>query len=285
MAEAVCAAFLTGCVIFSLGSIVFEILKCCIKPFKKDTKTNTPKQRTVKTPPKSYEPLKLVSLVREKTLSVAPGPVRLIVEQLVVKSWNETLTGVGRDATGLTHSFIQVKNVYVIKNGYLESIYESQYDTALQRLLATDCPSSALRQAVARTAQNLSTTPDILADVFDLRRGEILLIHGTPRDNVPRIVQNGFKGELNTRSSYGKGTYLSDSAQKADQYTDTRRTRRNKGLTMFLVGVALGLTVKEKLSHFNCGTVVAGSGKLFQEFVAKRDDFLLPQLLIEYNRV
>ena len=107
----------------------------------------------------------------------------------------------------------------------------------------------------------------------------------TQRINVPEIVQYGFKAERKTQSPYRKVTYLSDSAQKADQYTDTRRTRRNKGLTMFLVGVALGLTVKEKFSHFNCGTVVAGSGKLFQEFVAKRDDFLLPQLLIEYNRV
>ena len=54
---------------------------------------------------------------------------------------------------------------------------------------------------------------------------------------------------------------------------------------MFLVRVALGWTVKEEFRHLDCDTVVAGSGKLFHEFVAKRDDFLLPQILIEYNRV
>ena len=113
----------------------------------------------------------------------------------------------------------------------------------------------------------------------------MFLFHGTTRDNVPYILQYGFKAEKTTRSPYGKGTYLAESSQKADQYCDKSGTRSNEGLTMFLVRVALGWTVKEQFSHLDCDTVVAGTGKLFQEFVAKKDDNLFPQLLIEYNRV
>ena len=156
---------------------------------------------------------------------------------------------------------------------------------SLLHVVVNSYSSPALNETKIQTSQILSTINDLPTDVFALRPGEVLLFHGTPRENVTAIIQNGFKAEKNTRSPYGRGTYLTDNAQKADQYTDKLGTRTNTGLTMLLVRVALGWTVKQEFSHLACDTVVAGSGKLFQEFVAKNDHYLLPQLLIEYDRV
>ena len=102
---------------------------------------------------------------------------------------------------------------------------------------------------------------------------------------MSNILSKGFKAAKNTRSPYGKGTYLTDSAQKADQYADKYGSGNSKlGLTMFLVRVALGWTVNEEFSHLDCDTLFAGKGKLFQEFVSKKDEFLIPQILFVYNR-
>ena len=165
----------------------------------------------------------------------------------------------------------------------METRYNENYDTALRRLLVTDCTASALQETTVGTTQILSTIPE-KPDLFTLRRGEVLLFHGTTRGNVSEIIQHGFKTEKNRRSAYGRGTYLTDSSQKADQYTDILG-RRTKGLTMLLMRVALGWMVKEQFSHLDCDTVIAGKGNLFQEFVAKKDENLFPQFLIEYDRV
>ena len=271
---------------------VFIAVKCCRKRQKALNSTQHPYRNNTSRPlaitrisPPPLPPFGLDSLIREKMIIKAPDAVRVVVEQLVVKSWDSKLSGLGRDASGLSHARIEINNVYIVHNNSLKAEYEVGYDTALQRLLQIESTTSNCERTPIQTAQALSKIPNVPPDVFSLRTGETLLFHGTSRINVPEIIQHGLKAEKNTRSPYGKGTYLSDSAQKADQYTDTQGTRTNKGLTMFLVRVALGWTVKEEFRHLDCDTVVAGSGKLFQEFVAKRDDFLLPQILIEYNRV
>ena len=233
----------------------------------------------------STPPLELNLLVRKGLVSQASEAVRVAVEQLVVKSWDETLTGVGRDATELTHSRIQIKNIYIVKNSNLKAVYEDAYETTLQRLGNVDSTTFDFDETTLRTSQILSTIPDLPPHVFTLRRHEVLLFHGTPQAKVSDIIQLGLKASKNVRSPYGKGTYLTDSAQKADQYADKLGPRTNKGLTIFLVRVALGWTVKEEFSHLDCDTVVASRGKLFPEFVAKKDENLLAQLLIVYNRV
>ena len=218
-------------------------------------------------------PLNFDSLIRKGKLFMAPEALRLAVERLVAKHWDETLRGVGRDARGLTHSRIQIKQVFAISNSLLKTRYEAGYKMALSRIETID---SGFSDPEINSIESVQ---------LPVRLGEVLLFHGTPRNNVSKIVQQGFKAAKNKRSSHGKGTYLTLSAQKADQFTDLVGTRTNEGLTMFLVRMALGWTVNSEFGHFNCDTVVAEGGKLFQEFVAKRDNFLLPQLLIEYNRV
>ena len=282
---------------FLLGVLtygVYILLKCCIERLKtRKTSANTTaiQVSVIRTSFSLPQPLRLPPVEfdrfsRKRAVFLAPEAVRRAVERLMMETWDEKVTGVGRDATGLTHYFIKVKNVYVIERKNLKTRYEAQYKTALQHMIETNNSTETIQDLLSvQTTQILSTIPDLPTGVFDLREGEVLLFHGTPRDKIKGILQHGFRAKNNWRSLYGKGTYLTDSAQKADQYTDQLGTRTNNYLTMFLVRVALGWTVKEQFSHLDCDTVVAGTGKLFQEFVAKKDNNLFPQLLIEYNRV
>ena len=142
-------------------------------------------------------------MILEGVVYEAPEAVRVAVEQLVVKSWNETWTGVGRDATGLSHSRIQVRNVWIIYNYHLKSRYNAGFILGRLRNVET-----TQEQTQVLTSQIFSTIPDLPRDVFTFRHGEqLLLFHGTPRKNAPIIIQHGYKSAKNCRSPYGKGTY------------------------------------------------------------------------------
>ena len=118
-----------------------------------------------------------------------------------------------------------------------------------------------------------------------MREGQMFLFHGTLRYNLRKILKEGFKTAKNRRSPYGKGTYLSDSAQKADQYTDCPNARGQHSLTMLVVRVGLGRVVGEDGRDDEASdTVVAGRDKLFREFVCKTDQLLFPQFLVVYDR-
>ena len=215
------------------------------------------------------------------------------------------MTGIGRDTRGLYHSRIQIRNVYIINNHILKEVYIKGHAASVQRLRqlkpefiefydiceipATTSLSNIIQhysKSPAQTSQILLKIKDLPLDFFNLGTGEVLLFHGTPRSNVPSILKQGFKAEKNTRPMYGKGTYLTDSSQKADQYTDKFGPGMNTGLTMFLVRAALGRTLSEVFGILEqCDTIVDGERKLFKKFVVKKDECLLPQLLIEYDRV
>ena len=111
----------------------------------------------------------LVSFLRGGRLVATREDVRLAVEQLVVKSWNERLTGLGRDARGLTHSRIQIRNVYIVKNDILKRAYETAYYATWQRL--SNIESTSFDETLVQTSQVLSTIPDLPPDVFSLREG------------------------------------------------------------------------------------------------------------------
>ena len=48
---------------------------------------------------------------------------------------------------------------------------------------------------------------------------EVYLFHGTQHTNARKIIENGFDITKIKRKPYGKGIYLTESSQKADQYT------------------------------------------------------------------
>ena len=79
---------------------------------------------------------------------------------------------------------------------------------------------------------------------------------------------------------------MSEHAQKADQYTDSRK-RRSTDLYMFIVRVALGKTelYESKIAGQNYDTIVGGTTKLFREFVKTDTTQIYPEFLIHYDRL
>ena len=132
--------------------------------------------------------------------------------------------------------------------------------------------------------------------------GEAYLFHGTLLENAVSIVDNGFDVGKSEGGLYGKGIYLAESSQKADQYTDDLNDRRPDFLTMFLVRTSLGRVERYRpkgnppelrrdktslmIENFRgVNTLVGGSNKRFREFIKNTADDCYPQFLIVYNRV
>ena len=129
------------------------------------------------------------------------------------------------------------------------------------------------------------------------------LFHGTGIENIMLIVKHGFDLSKAQKGLFGRGVYLAESSEKADQYTDNREPeRRMDNLTMLLVHVKPG-EVKtfstEESGHTkwwqkrgpfkkfktNTETIVAGSRMRFREFLVKETHRCVPTYVIVYNRV
>lgn len=141
-------------------------------------------------------------------------------------------------------------------------------------------------------------------------KGEAYLFHGTRLRNVAGIIQKGFDIGQSKPGMFGKGIYLAESSQKADQYTDNPENRRSDFLPMFVVRTSLGKVgkydpekSKERAKKQTSGkvgaassvekddvtatgdhTVVAGENKRFREFLKYDASQCYPEFLIIYNR-
>merc|ERR1719512_432891 len=95
------------------------------------------------------------------------------------------------------------------------------------------------RQQFSHELQNRTCFPRVvhlIPGVIELSRifshislestiNEVLVFHGTKRDNVEYIVNQGFDERLCNRGHYGPGTYFTSDACKAIQYCDQLGSR------------------------------------------------------------
>ena len=139
-------------------------------------------------------------------------------------------------------------------------------------------------------------------------QGEAYLFHGTRLKNTVSIIDNGFDLDQSKHGMFGRGIYLAESSQKADQYTDDPLNRRSEFLTMFVVRTSLGKvgvykrpaadTSRQTSTNqpvntvlppprFDNGThtIVAGEHKRFREFLKADSTHCYPEFLVIYNRV
>ena len=255
------------------GQVLAAVVGHSSRPVAVISSTNT---NTSTLPLTSQNLVRILKNLQDQSLveKVINPTVLELVKKLIDETWEPSKTGKGRDAQGLTHSKIRIREVYLICNKNLTTRYNEAYNRSISRDITNVATASFKTQEV------LPSNIEVTTGLF-----EVLMFHGTKVENLTGIVTEGFKGEKNRSSLYGKGTYLTDSAQKADQYTDTNNSRAKSELTMFVVRVALGWMVDEQFQHLDCDTVLAGKGKLFQELIVKRDELLLPQYLIVYDRV
>lgn len=217
---------------------------------------------------------------------------KTFVKQLCERTWKDARTGLGADARGLTHSFIDVRHVSIIHNAQLRQQYEAAY-AELSRLWSMP---KVLAFSPIKTNIDVDTASTSIGNVerdplCSVRQGEVFLFHGTTSENLKGIITRGFDLGKSKRGLYGRpGIYLTESSQKADQYTDKtiadRRTATDQYLMMVIVRVALGRTklFEKKRPGKTYDTIVAGSDKRFREFVVTRSSHIYPQFLVIYKR-
>ncbi len=167
--------------------------------------------------------MKSLSLEPSVDLSdLSPSDVRNF-QELVRKCWKDLHTGLGQDASGLSHSGIRVTNVTKLDNQKVLDRYLAHKEVCLSK---KDIPGMYTRAGPVKKYLAEINTKDFDPTFMpgerrlDGRINEVYLFHGTGSHNVESIRQNGFDlGRASSSSLYGKWIYLTDSAQKADQYT------------------------------------------------------------------
>ena len=206
------------------------------------------------------------------------GVVADYVADLVTRTWVYD-SQVGRDAFNMKHSGVVVQELHWICNHQLIRIYERKRDddtSALRQLQQTatheaevtadEAASQAFECAKTRLAQSARMRQSIMTlkvtnqkvrasrrdsmlsptrqGPLPLRDDEVYLFHGTKKRFARQIIEEGLDTRKSRDGLYGRGIYLTESSQKADQYSDTPNKRRRKDLTMFVVRTRLG-SVKE----------------------------------------
>ena len=127
----------------------------------------------------------------------------------------------GRDAVHLYHEGVRVTDIYEINNPFRESIYSKQ-NTELQQK-ATNEKYGRLLQISKTHYKNqdalLTENYRIQSNVCNRDINETFLFHGTSRENINSIAQEGFELKREAHGSmYGRVVYLAESSEKADQY-------------------------------------------------------------------
>ena len=170
---------------------------------------------------------------------------------------------------------------------YLDSISRYALPQKLKDSpIATDSVKPAIHDELEATNEWDDAETSRALDRLHLLEGEAFLFHGTDRIAINSIVQKGFNLHYCKGGMFGHpGIYLSEHAQKADQYTD-KNERRSTDLYMLVVRVALGRTemYEKKKSGEDYDTIVGGTNNLFREFVKTDTAQLYPEFVVHYDR-
>ena len=136
-----------------------------------------------------------------------------------------------------------------------------------------------------------------------LEKNETYLFHGTKVENLKSIIENGFDYERFARTGlYGRGIYLAESSEKADQYADFVNRRRRTDLTVIIVRTLLGsvrahheesaIDLEDECSSDSdggsnvrtCNSFVTALNKRFREFVLHDRHQTFPEFIVLYDR-
>ncbi len=142
-------------------------------------------------------------------------------DDFIQNRWRDDNTQIGQDASGLRHVEITVTKVAKLYNRTALDRYKMTKKRFLERYQENG-NVFVLQNALQFYLGHILEEGFLPTGVpcLDRRINEVWLFHGTTLNNIPGIKRGG----LNYRRAredglYGKWIYLTDSAQKADQYT------------------------------------------------------------------
>ena len=113
------------------------------------------------------------------------------------------------------------------------------------------------------------------------------LFHGTSKENIDSILQNGFNPECNTTSAHGRGTYFSRRAVYSKDYSLKHENRFRKKTSnsegniayMFVCDVVTG-----KTTIGSQGTILPKGFDSFTDSISRPDMYIVNKLEACYPR-
>ncbi|KAK7486994.1 hypothetical protein BaRGS_00021810 [Batillaria attramentaria] len=242
------------------------------------------------------------------------GQEQKTIEQLIQDTWMPQFIGHGKDGVGLAHTNIQVVKVERLENPELWEKYSMLREACIRQLEFNKqsgfTPVEKLpgSKGPVKTTTTLRRGSPLRREVYPLQVNEHYLFHGTKKEYIDAIVKDGLDSRISSPNSMlGRGIYASESATKADQYTDDKRQRTSGNKTMILVRMLLGQpymntaqnpTKYDRPPCMKCGkdkctgcnskhynSVIDEAGRNFREFVVYDSNMCYPEYFITYQRV
>ena len=127
----------------------------------------------------------------------------------------------GRDAINLTHSEVEVTDIYALQNGDLNQRYqEERVQLQAEARVEKNGRFVKIHQHGYKNQDAVITEEyRITNHSCDKNINEVFLFHGTKRENIDSIAKKGFLVNGQGQASlYGSGVYLAECSEKADQY-------------------------------------------------------------------
>ena len=166
-----------------------------------------------------------------KTATKKLPPAQRIEDNTIISMFSELLLStwqyqnrVGKDAVGLKHTTIKIKDIFKLNNANCVELFCSEKNKLKE--VVTNCPQTAALRTIYDfvSGQPRPLLTEGLKQIAELHNGpldpsvnEVYLFHGTKKEYVTTIAGEGLK--VSAGGLYGgSAVYLAESLEKADQY-------------------------------------------------------------------
>ena len=141
------------------------------------------------------------------------------ITKLVDETWNHGEDLKASYKHGEPHEHVKITHVFKVKNGKLLEQYNNNNKKA-QVTQMNDMPNE-LKQNPIITANvgNVQCDQEKEVKLNVGNPNEVYLFHGTKLEHVTGIIEHGFDPKRAKRKRFGTAIYMTESPEKADQYT------------------------------------------------------------------
>ncbi|CAL1537117.1 unnamed protein product, partial [Lymnaea stagnalis] len=227
---------------------------------------------------------------------------KLAIEKLINQTWTSEHVGHGRDARGLSHSYIKVIDVRRVENPSLFKAYSARRIMMFERKSAEQSVCTPVGRLSGSSGNVLTTErlEDFMRRELYHEVNEHYLFHGTDPESIDPVISSGLDPRVSSPNCmWGSGVYAAESSTKSDQYTGKLLNQIqpiHKDCKMLLMRVLLGDVYVCKDGHPSGKTIchcpnqklydsIMADGKwLFREFVVYDKSQCYPEYVITYER-
>ena len=185
----------------------------------------------------------------------------------------------------------QNKQATVIRDKFWRNMRRIPSDKAMNQF--HHIVDKVLLLNIFKIEHNHKTKTDIFAAIKSTKQNktEHMLYHGTPIENVEKIIYNGFDRDYNKRYVYGRGTYFASSPLLAMKYCTASNIKGN--MAMLVCRVLVGEYTKG-FKHMSEQALYKPDGVTLYDslvnnihnpgiFVINRDYHAIPEYIIEFK--